>query len=605
MRSTFVVARREMAEKRFVFVAAAAFAVLSVLIPLTVRMHGSFREALTFSSLILAASFSLGLAAILGATIVGRELTENRLSFYFARPITGPAVWFGKFLAAAVLILASFVIIVAPAVAGGARVVTQWTDNPAMFAGADALAAIIVFLLAHVLGTMIRSRSAWIALDFVCAAATGAAVFAMLRLPLAAQARTITVVASVALGVGFLFALLGACTWQVAKGRTNRLQNHRALSRFLWPAVTLAVLAVSSYLLWALEASPHTLTDIRVQGAHDGWLLINGKASYRGDYRPTFLINTDGRSVRILAPPWFGMAFSDDGRTAVWFRPKTAMSPTAELIACRLGDPHPHAEPTGIETSMGQLGVSPDGTRVFIGNDSVTIYELGTGRSLGSFHLDLAQNSGRRLDFISRDVVRIIGNVGPAPHTREVYEYDLRTRMLRRTAAFEDRVLSVSRDDTSMLLSRPNLLTLADARSGAPLARIEGLWQRAAFLRDGSILAVRQEGAIVTAGHFTAGGASLGEVRGSGFRDTHVSGGDEHRAIVQVRLACAAGPNCGSWTPAVVDFARGTMKVPDPALRIAIFDPTRALPDEILCTTESGVVSWNMTTGSKRLFAGN
>ena len=82
----------------------------------------------------------------------------------------------------------------------------------------------------------------------------------MLRLPLAAQARTITVVASVALAAGFLLVVLGACTWQVAKGRTNRVQNHLALSRFLWSGVTFVLLAVSSYLLWALAASPRTLT---------------------------------------------------------------------------------------------------------------------------------------------------------------------------------------------------------------------------------------------------------------------------------------------------------------------------------------------------------
>ena len=57
--------------------------------------------------------------------------------------------------------------------------------------------------------------------------------------------------------------------------------------------------------------------------------------------------------------------------------------------------------------------------------------------------------------------------------------------------------------------------------------------------------------------------------------------------------------------PAVFDLDRGTMQVPDPSLRIAIFDPRKTLPDEILCTTEKGVVAWNRVTGGKRVVAGS
>jgi ABC-type transport system involved in multi-copper enzyme maturation permease subunit len=599
------VAGREIVEKRFVFLAAIAFALLAVIPPLTMHMRGSFGEAITVSAAILATAFALGLAVILGATIVGRELTEDRLSFYFARPLPAAAIWFGKVAASTLLITLSFLIVFAPAVMIGARISTQWTDSPATFAGVVLLAAILLFLLTHTVGTMVRSRSPWIGIDFLCAAATAVAVFAMLRLPLAAHAWTITMVASVALTAGLVLVVLAACTWQVAKGRTNRVQNHLALSRSLWSGVTVVLLAVSSYLLWALAASPRTLTDIRAQGAHDGWLLINGQSAGRGDYRPTFLIHADGRSVRVLTPSWFGIAFSDDGRTAVWLRQKVALSSAVEIISCRLDDPHPHAVSTGIDTTVGEFCVSPDGTRVAIGEDSVTIYELASRRSLGSFHLDLAQNANRRFRFVGRDVVRIIVDVWRGQPMREVYEYDLRTRTLQRTAAFEDQVLSVSDDDTRMLLSRPAVLTLADARSGAPLARIEGSWSQAAFLRDGSFLAVRHQGTTLTADHFAANGTPLREITGSGYLDAHVSGGDEHRAVVQVRPACKARPNCSAWTPAFLDLDRGTMQVPDPSLGIAIFDPTKPLPDEILCTTTTGVVAWNRVTGSKRVVAGH
>lgn len=616
MNSTFAVARRELAEKRFVFPAAVAFSLLAIVIPATVHMRGSFSEALTLSAAILSTAFVLGLAVILGATIVGRELTENRLSFYFARPLPAAAIWFGKVTASTLLIALSFLIVFAPAIAGGARIATQWTDSQATFAGIVLLAALLLFLLTHAVGTMVRSRSPWIGVDFVCAGATVVAVVAMLRVPLAAPARTITVVAASALAAGLVLAALGACTWQIAKGRTNPLQNHLALSRFLWSGVTIVLIAVSSYLLWALSASPRTLTDMRVQGARDGWALISGRSAGRGDYRPSFLINADGRSVRVLTPSWFGIHVSADGKTAVWLHQKHPPSSdngylgplalVAEIVACRLDDPHPHAVPTGIDTTLGDFSVSPDGTRVAAGYPSVTIYELATRRSLGSFHLELQQdNSTKQFRFVSKDVIRIIGNVGHVPRRREIWEYDLRTRTLQRTAAFDDQLLSVSYDNTRMLLSRPNLMTLADARSGAPLARIEGSWTRVAFLRDGGFVASRHEGATWTFDHFASNGTLLREITSSGYVDAHVSGGDEHRAIVQVRPACQGGPNCGGWTLALLDLDRGTMRVPDPSMGLAIFDPTKPLPDEIFCTTTGVVAAWNMTTGSKRVVAGH
>ena len=52
--TTLVVARRELAEKRFVFIAAIAFVLLSILIPMTVLTYGSFRESLAMTSTVLA-----------------------------------------------------------------------------------------------------------------------------------------------------------------------------------------------------------------------------------------------------------------------------------------------------------------------------------------------------------------------------------------------------------------------------------------------------------------------------------------------------------------------------------------------------------------------
>src|SRR5438270_7127618 len=103
MNATVAIARRELLEKRFVFLAAVAFAALAFVVPFVPGVHAEQkREAIVVVSTILSVGFTLGLATILGATTIGRDLSEGRLSFYFTRPIPAAAIWSGKLIAAVI-----------------------------------------------------------------------------------------------------------------------------------------------------------------------------------------------------------------------------------------------------------------------------------------------------------------------------------------------------------------------------------------------------------------------------------------------------------------------------------------------------------------------
>ena len=131
MNSTMIIARRELSEKRFVFVAAGAFLLLALIVPLMPGVRAGERVgALMLTSLGFASIFSIGLAAILGATIIGRELSDGRLSFYFSKPVPATSVWWGKLVAAAALIVICFAIIGLPAFLSGGSVPT-WTATRA------------------------------------------------------------------------------------------------------------------------------------------------------------------------------------------------------------------------------------------------------------------------------------------------------------------------------------------------------------------------------------------------------------------------------------------------------------------------------------------
>jgi hypothetical protein len=180
VRQALVIARREVAEKRFVLLAALAFGALPFVVAAipVARSGNGPRDVVDIVAGVLCVGFTFALALILGASVIGRDLSENRLSFYFSRPVGAASIWFGKVAGALALIAVSFAVILLPSrVAGAARWTQTWAGNADWMALAALAIAVVLFFVAHLVGTFVRSRSAWIALDF--ALACGAAVAAM------------------------------------------------------------------------------------------------------------------------------------------------------------------------------------------------------------------------------------------------------------------------------------------------------------------------------------------------------------------------------------------------------------------------------------------
>ncbi len=606
MNSTLVIARRELAEKRFVLAAAFAFAVLALLIPFFPGIHLPFSEVVTASSGWLAVGFTLGLATILGASMIGRELSDNRLSFYFTRPVPAGSIWFGKLLGSAVLIASSFIIIGTPALMTGIDVVIRsWIPSTYAFVGAVALAAAILFFAAHIIGTMVRSRSAWIALDFACLVVTTLAIWAMLMVPLRAMAGWITVVASIILALGAAIVVVAAGVWQLSHGRTDRRLNHIALSRFLWSGVTVVLIAAATYVAWGLSASPGDLIEINGIQAGHGWVLIEGRAKNRGDYRPAFLINTGNRrALRIAAPPWWGYDSSGDGSTVAWVRPASINGGLFEVMSCRLNATDPRPEPTGITTTAHGLALSEDGARVLVGWSNYTIYDLATHHSLGSFRVDGPADSYTDAYFASPTIARVhvISRGKPgAPASTATYEYDMTNRALRLTGTAHGRLRGVSPDHQRMLVHDVSGLSLADASTGVAIAALSSndRIRNAAFLADGSIAVTASAGGTVVVRHLSRDGAPLRDVPIGHYFDGYVTGGDGHRAVVELRSS-----RFEPAAVAVVNFDRGIVERIDPGLRRTVIERSGSIEDEVLCQTTTGIVAWNVSTGTKRLIAG-
>jgi ABC-type transport system involved in multi-copper enzyme maturation permease subunit len=597
MKNTLVIARRELTEKRFVLLTAIAFAMLALIVPFVPGVHsGERRNAIALASLIFSTGFTGGLAAILGASIIGRELSDGRLSFYFSKPVSAASIWFGKLIAATLLIVVSFAIIVSPAFfAGITGVIRTWTNLGDSLPTIRIIlaAAAVLFLLGHVIGTFVRSRSAWLVFDFIAATVCGIAIWMIGRSLLLGYAIELTRRIWLILGIFAAVAIIAGGFWQVARGRTDRKRSHVELSRFLWIALGCALLVLTGFAAWVTSVGFSDLIPESVDHSAKGtWAVISGTGKHRWDYRASFLYNVrDSHAERIpfALGPWTSTEFSGDEQTVVWVS-RTPASPSAELYVARLNSPNPRGTATGISFT-GNFSVSEDGSRAAVSEfgNLVTVYDLTSRASLGSVRVPNA----RRINslFVTNDVIRIYdhddrdGQI----HTR-IFEYDVANKSFRQTGEAAVPFWRFNFEHTRALVfwKQPDI-GIYDARTGQLLARVPFKAVTAKFLRDGRIVAVDDHAVLHV---LTADGAPIRSIALPQASDSPIFDVGGGRVAVVVRQPGQ------KWTDVVIDLDRGAILRTESGLMPAYNGQGPLL----LCANMAhDLILWNPATGEKRV----
>jgi ABC-type transport system involved in multi-copper enzyme maturation permease subunit len=512
MRHAFVIARRELGEKRFVALAAAAFAVLPFLlaaIPVIRGRNGS-GEVIAVGAGLLAIGFTGGLALILGGTIVGRDLSEGRLSFYFARPVGAASIWFGKVAGAVALIAGVFAIIVLPArIAAAGAWQHSWGRNALLLALAVIGSAVALFFVAHVIGSFVRSRSAWIGVDFVALSLAGLAVFLILRPLLDAGAFDATKTLAIAIGSGVAMALIGCGAWQLERGRTDRRRSHTALSQFLWAVIGATLILAGAFVAWMLAAKPSDLKSVEAETqSHGPWVMVTGYARGRMDYHPAFVYNAETGAYSRFPTRAGREMFTRDGASIVSGRYDKRTNTLEMLRRPVAADAE---EPTGLTLAgIADFNADDDGSRIVSTDNKgiVTVYDVPQKKSLVSARLP--ESSGRvfGMYFLSPELVRLhtINREG-GQVTLHIFDLDVTKRSLQPAGEFARQAkyfgVTANADGSRLLVrDRPNLYVLdghtAALQQTIPAAELRG----STFLRDGGV-------AILT----DAGGHSTIEVR--------------------------------------------------------------------------------------------
>lgn len=606
MKNALVIAAREFEEKRFVVYAALAFSILPFILAMIPGISsGSRRDVIAAAGLMMGTGFTVALAVISGASFVGRDLSDGRMSFYFSRPAGSMAIWFGKLTAGMLMIAGCFALIVAPArLTTGDALRRVWSSSLSEAAAYVLPAALALFLIAHTIGTFARSRSPLIAFDFAAAVVCGVAIRYLMIPLIYGQAHFLIKWLSISLAIALAVAIIGGGAWQLERGRTDRRRNHLALSQFLWGTMAVALLMAAAYVAWVMSATVKDLNgDVHATPSYNGpFAVIGGTARGRADYHAGFLVNTeDGSAMRVDPRADWGVRFARDGRSAVVPRQEGKF---ADLMVYRSGS----KEPVDTElTVSGDYFVSDDGGRIAsISNPgNLSVYDVAQKRSLAS--LRLADARRVRGLFLSPDVLRLYLNTAEG---LKIGELDVRARGLRETGLIPSSTFVLVYLDpsaTRMLVrkAREDVVTLNDARTGAIIATLLNGTQlkMMRFLRDGRIVIVDGPETATVLHILSADGVAQKHVPLGPSNWTRFLGDDGTRLVVSPIDASRKS------SLVVVDINRGVIERRE-SIRDAISTTALDLRPpiqplrEIFYGDGKTIVGWNPATGAKRMITG-
>lgn len=609
MKNALVIAAREFEEKRFVAYAAVAFAILPFLIGLIPQISGpSPREAIALVSLVLATGFTIGLAVMTGASFIGRDLSDGRMSFYFSRPVASASIWFGKLTAGILMVVGCFGLIILPAWLATSH---TWKSFWSISLG-DATSVVLaislsLFLLAHAIGTFVRSRSPLIVVDFAAAVACGVAIF-FLMVPLGlGVALDLIKGLNIALAIALVVGIAGGGAWQLERGRTDRRRNHLALSQFLWGTMAAALLIAAGFVAWVVSVKPSDITSSLVASHSPSgpFVTIAGKTASRGDYTAAWVMNLDdGWNIRIDARTSWGVKYTRDGRSVFW--PVIGIN-DAELHRFTSGEAGP--VDTGLSTWGNLIFLSDDGGRIAtIDRQILSVYDVAQKRSLVSARVPPMRMA--RGSFLSPDRFRLYAQT---ESDLKIFELDVPAHALRETGSmtFTTGVFISLDPSASRMVARvfrSNIVTLNDARTGAVIKTLlQGSnVSSARCLRDGRIIVVDAPRNAAVLHVFAPDGTPLRDIPLGPSESTRFAGDDGTRVVLmtetlgQSRSLIAVDLNRGEIERREIDVGEFVGS----SWWFEVLPPIQPLREVVYKDMQQHVMGWNPATGAKRRIAG-
>lgn len=404
MRAFLALVIFEIRERKALLAAAVVASILPVLAPILASTGKNPPEDIREVAMWVMVGCLVPLfALLLGVTFIGRDLSEKRMGFYFAQPLSGWNIWFGKFTAVVVLVLGTQVLIVLPTtllspdpmqlLAEGWIVefpIAKWLAPLVLW-----VLPVAIVLVAHALGIVWRARSAWLVVDLVAGVAALVGAWFALSPFVPNIAPVAGFIGGLSLVPWVLAGLVIGGAAQVAAGRVDPRRCHRMLTLTFWPVVLSAVAMVAGWSWWVRAASPDDLNRIHNVATGSGdWIAVVGQSRGRADYRPRFLLNTaDGRWMAAgTGELWyFGsrVDFSADMSRAVWAVRDGLGDWTVMTVDLGVAEPRPRSTGVVVKPRIDDLAVSGNGDRfAVIQGRTVSVFAGESGDQLAAARFD-------------------------------------------------------------------------------------------------------------------------------------------------------------------------------------------------------------------------
>ena len=409
MSPTLVIAGREIWERRFILLTALVLGVLPFAFSLVPSLDTDPRD---LTALLLSLAFPPAVAFAVGASILGRDVAERRIGFYFARPISAFSLWGGKYLGAVVLVLLSVLLVAGP-VASVNGTAAEFATGKIPFPLRVLAPGLFLFIGgAHFAASAYRSRSPLIVLDIAFAAAAFASLGAVTRTMVYAGAGDVCGSAQPSLVAVSAAALLLAPGAQLAVGRVDARRGHAVLSMAVWALGSSVLLAFFVWSRWVLSVTPQQAGGVAygVAAAPSSGVAVLFNGAGRAGYSPVFVMDgSSGAYVRFSSERMSVPAFTRDGLAAAWFarRPLGLPQSVPTLAVARFDGGHPTVDEVALQEAPDDgrvLALDQAGARAVLADrSSVVLVDTTTGRTTarasvpGTVAADFRPGGGLRL----------------------------------------------------------------------------------------------------------------------------------------------------------------------------------------------------------------
>lgn len=258
--TTLAVFRREWIGRRNVFLLALGMGCIQLVGLQFDPTAGSLQEKATFLAVGSGTLLAWVVAALFGATMVGRDLEERRFGFLLNLPLRTGEIFAGKVAAGVgMAVLAAMVLCLPPVLLGG-----LWRQLPlkevSRIIGLWLAGGTVLLLLFHAVSIQVRSRSPWLALDLAAWAMFAWGVRLLSQRLVSAGAFEAMLQLWLVLLVVLTLGLAVAGYLQVAEGRADLQRGHRWVSVTLATSLSLALLIGWAQAAWVLKDGPKIQT---------------------------------------------------------------------------------------------------------------------------------------------------------------------------------------------------------------------------------------------------------------------------------------------------------------------------------------------------------